>query len=289
VQAKSESRVIVVLCDGELNSALPATLRARQMEPLYIDLRDANRKRFRLESLRLIAAVYGVDYSELRRQDNEERRKRRAVAVAASIVFALVLASGYLISTTPAEVWSPVPQPVRLGNVDPLMPVENIAVNRSDPSVVVWLGYNARYARDLASAANDDVRSEVREVLAATADPEYTVLVSSPDFEATLAEELEALGGEDLWLSLESSDEWATYDPPERAAPVILSGGPSELQALALAKGLDQALADGLARAIRKGEIHEVQVLRRVDGDRATSVAVVTSAWDHHEWLASYG
>jgi hypothetical protein len=178
-----------------LNHALPPTLLSRQTEPLYIDFRNADRKRFRLESLRLIARLYGVDYSELRRQDDEVRMRRRVATFAASITFVLIVTSGYLISTTPAEVWTLVPQPLQLGNRDPLMPVEEFAVNRNDPTVAAWFGHNARYARDLAAALDDEGRDEVREVLDATADPEYTVLVNSADFESNFEVELDGLGG----------------------------------------------------------------------------------------------
>ena len=282
LEARGEDSALIVLCDGELATALPAALRARSKEPLYIDLRGADRKRFRLESLRLIAALYGVDYSELRRQDDQERRRRRAAAAVASVAFALLLATGFLITTTPAEAWVTVARPVPFASTDPLMPADKVAINRANPLAVAWLGYNARYARDLKNA-DDESAPEIREVLIATADPEFTVITNSEALRPGLDEELEANGGEDLWLSLEESDDWATYSPPTRERRVVLSADTKNLKSVARANGLDEALADGLARGIHQGEIHQLEVVRRVDGDRAAAVAVVVSAWDHHE------
>jgi hypothetical protein len=147
---------------------------------------------------------------------------------------------------------------------------------------VAWLGYNARYVRDLASAEDSDARSEILEVLHATADPEYSVLTNFPDLEDALAEELEALGGDDFWASIEGSDEWATYKPPVRDSAVFLSGGAAEVKSLALEKGLDETLADALGRAVKEGESHELAILSRAGADRA-AVAVIVSSWHHHE------
>jgi hypothetical protein len=149
---KDPSRLLVVLCRGDLAAGLPPSLKERAGEPLFIDLRDAGRKRFRLETLRLIAALFGVDYSELRRQDDERRRRRRNSLIAAVLGTALAVASAWLVSTTPAEVWFQEPQPERPATLDPLLPVQEIAVRRDDPAVVVWYAANARYARDLARA-----------------------------------------------------------------------------------------------------------------------------------------
>ena len=144
--------IFVVACAGDLPDILPLALRARVGEPLYIDLRGPGRRTFRLETLRLIAALYGVDYSELRREDDLRRLRRWAMGVAATLALAAGLGSAYLVQTTAAEAWDQLTQPsVRAGS-DPLMPIERVAVSAQNPSVVVWLGDNARYQRDLAHA-----------------------------------------------------------------------------------------------------------------------------------------
>ena len=150
LERKDESHISIVVCGGQLPNNLPPALRARVREPLYIDLRHTGRRVFRLESLRLIAALLGVNYAELRREDDQRRRRRRAMSVAAAMLLAVAIGSGYLVSTTPAEAWEPLRQPETNAGRDPLMPVERIAISATDPSVVVWLGDNARYARDLA-------------------------------------------------------------------------------------------------------------------------------------------
>jgi hypothetical protein len=151
LEDKGDSHLSVVVCGGELPDNLPPSLRARVREPLYIDLRPPGRRVFRLESLRLIAALLGVDYSVLRREDDLRRRRHQAFAVAATLVLAAGAGSAYLVTTTPAEAWELVQQPETTTGRDPLMPIERIAVGAQDPSTVVWLGENARYKRDLAA------------------------------------------------------------------------------------------------------------------------------------------
>lgn len=151
LERKDLSGISIVACGGELPDNLPPALRARAEEPLYIDLRGAGRRTFRLETLRLIAALHGVDYSELRREDDLRRLRRRVMAVAATVALAIGLGSAYLVDTTPAEAWEQVAQPATSAGPDPLMPIERVAINARDPSVVIWLGDNARYKRDMAN------------------------------------------------------------------------------------------------------------------------------------------
>jgi hypothetical protein len=147
---KGLSGIVVVMCDGDLPEALPTSLRERVKEPLYVDLRRAGRREFRLETLRIIAALHGVDYSELRREDDLRRLRNSALAVGATIAVAVGLGSAYLVNTTPADAWEQVTQPSTRAGQDPLMPVQRVAIDAHDPRVVVWLGDNARYERDLA-------------------------------------------------------------------------------------------------------------------------------------------
>jgi hypothetical protein len=137
LEDKGDSHVSIVVCGGELPDNLPPFLRARVREPLYIDLRTPGRRVFRLESLRLIAALLGVDYSVLRREDDLRRRRRQAFVVAATLVLSAAVGSAYLVTTTPPEAWELVQQPETTAGPDPLMPIERIAVGALDPSTVV--------------------------------------------------------------------------------------------------------------------------------------------------------
>jgi len=190
---RGESHLSIVLCDGEFGDSLSPALRARVREPLYIDMRQPGRRTFRLESLRLIAALLGVNYAELRREDDERRRRYQAFAVTGAMLLAFAIGSGYLVSTTPAEAWEQVLQPETQAAQDPLMPVERVAISPTDPSVVVWLGENARYARDLAGVqrtwsldAIEDFESRAKAAVAAEPDPDSAVRrVATVSLEAT--------------------------------------------------------------------------------------------------------
>ncbi len=141
--------VVVVLCRGEIEDALPPSIAGVAGDLLYIDLRKPGRRNFRLETLRLIAALFGIDYSELRREDDERRRRLRNSVVLAALVSIALLASAYIISVTPSESWLPIKQPETRMHTNALAPVEVFAINRADPSAVAWFARNARHVRDL--------------------------------------------------------------------------------------------------------------------------------------------
>ena len=112
----------------------PATVSCRTISLRGCARRAANRSisicampdagRSDSKTLRLIAALYGVDYSELRREDDLRRLRNRALAVTATVALALGLGSAYLVNTTPAEAWEQVLQPATTAGPDPLMPIE---------------------------------------------------------------------------------------------------------------------------------------------------------------------
>jgi hypothetical protein len=141
--------VAVVLCRGEIEEAVPPSIAGVAKKLLYIDLRKPGRRNFRLETLRLIAALFKEKYSELRREDDERRRYIRNSVLLAVLASVFLLASAYSISVTPSEGCLPVKQPVTRLVTNALAPVEIFAINRSDPSTVAWLARNARHARDL--------------------------------------------------------------------------------------------------------------------------------------------
>ena len=150
VEARGTDDVRIVLCEGELRESIPPSLAEEIDEPLYVDLRAGGRDGYRLATLRLIASVYGVDYTELRRED-ERRRRRRTVTAVAVTVLTLLLASVYLVVITPSEGWLQIEQPVDELGPNALAPVQEFAALHKHPWALAWYGENARYARDLAT------------------------------------------------------------------------------------------------------------------------------------------
>jgi len=199
------ARLLIVLLRGELAEALPPSLTNLSDEPLYIDLRGADSRTFRLETLRLISALYGVDYNALRREDEIRRLRRQVAGGVTGGLLLLLVASGYLVAVTPAEAWRLIPQPVTRTWSNALAPVTKVAVNRADPDVVVWFGRNARHARDLDAATSswtlsifdafreaDDFERRAEAALASSAGKALSVLrLRVPDWRGDPAADLE--------------------------------------------------------------------------------------------------
>lgn len=258
---KGLAGISVVACSGELPENLPPALRARVGEPLYIDLRETGRRTFRLETLRLIAALHGVDYSELRREDDLRRLRNRMLAMAATVALAIGLGSAYLVNTTPAEAWEQVRQPATTAGPDPLMPIERVAVNNSDPSAIVWLGDNARFKRDLANVretwtppaadiAGFDERVKAR--LSTSAADSASQPVATVSLEANRGRDLIGSGELRIYGLLEKSQ--LRYGRTFRFTPVDSSRRPLviPLTLLDAARGpfdLEPSPADDLRRA----------------------------------------
>lgn len=131
-------------------------VRQRLDEPLFVDLRRARSglsgyRRFRAESLRLIAALYGVDYSVLAREDERRRRFRRLLGTAAALLFALVLTAIYLITTVEAYAWNDEELPSSgrdlpgLNRGNPLLPIRDVAFRRDDPTTHLYRVRDAEY------------------------------------------------------------------------------------------------------------------------------------------------
>ena len=137
--------VLPVLVRGTPETAFPKSLASQT--PLFLDLRGLrlwplDLGRFRRDSLRIIAALYGVDYDVLRREDDGRRRTRRVLGAAITILVAAVIWAGYLVRTIPVEGWARVPEPDSPLD-SPIRAVTEFAVNRSDPGIVLWRGINA--------------------------------------------------------------------------------------------------------------------------------------------------
>jgi hypothetical protein len=150
LERKGQDSLFVVLCRGELAGSVPPAVLGKTGEPLFIDLRNIGRrllpsKRFRLESLRLIAALLGVDYSELRREDENRRRMRQVSA--GVVIFAAILffTTWGLIRSVPAETWNALAMPADHRG-SRLMPIRDYAVNVKDPAVLLYEVFDANYA-----------------------------------------------------------------------------------------------------------------------------------------------
>ncbi len=147
--ANGIDNLIVVLCRGTPAEAIPPSLREANREPLYIDLRPRgqglwSRSSFNGESLRIIAALLGVDYSELRREDEKRHVRRRNGLISATVLTAALLWSAFLILAVPQEAWMPVNLPASHAG-SPLMPIQQYAVYRPDPSVLFFHARDANY------------------------------------------------------------------------------------------------------------------------------------------------
>lgn len=198
------ARLLIVLLGGEMAESLPPALGDLAEEPLFIDLRGADRRTFRLETLRLIAALYQVPYNELRREDEARRLRRQVAGGVAAVLAALAAVSAYAVVVTPVETWRLIPQPVTRTWSNALAPVTEVAVNRSDPEAVVWFARNARHARDLDSATTSwwlsifqafDAISDFEDRVAAAAaaspgEPLATLRLEVPDLRGDPAAEL---------------------------------------------------------------------------------------------------
>jgi hypothetical protein len=134
--------IIFVLVEGGLIENLPPVLKDKIAEPLFIDLSNLNKKKFRYESLRLIAALINVDFTLLSLEDLKYRRRKRQITIAGLLTALVVVASFYLIISTSVYHWKPVKQPKPAYDI---MPVHEIVINRKDPSIILFKGVNARY------------------------------------------------------------------------------------------------------------------------------------------------
>ncbi|MEO5684928.1 MAG: toll/interleukin-1 receptor domain-containing protein [Chitinophagaceae bacterium] len=135
--------IIFVLVEGEFADNLPPALQDQKIEPLYIDLRNPDRKKIRYETLRLIAALLDVDFTLLSLEDLKYRRRKRQLALAGLLTALIIAACSYLIISTEVYHWTIVSQPKQ---AEIIMPVHEIAVSRKDPSVVLFRGRSAKYA-----------------------------------------------------------------------------------------------------------------------------------------------
>ncbi|MCI8425194.1 MAG: TIR domain-containing protein [Adlercreutzia sp.] len=103
IELHGRERIVCVLADGNSETSIPSILKTqfvpdaqgilREMpaEPLAADLRPESRGKRKTELLRIIAAVAGCNYDDLRRREQARRRKRIALsATALAAIVALI-------------------------------------------------------------------------------------------------------------------------------------------------------------------------------------------------------
>lgn len=146
IEARGKENIIYVLVNGEWDEKFSEETERQNGEPLFIDVQ----KNFRRESLRLIAAIYGVDFKTLLREDERRRRRTIIQACASATVLALILTSFYLVSTVQPIFWNRIQQPEAFGSLSivPILPVHEVAVSNNDPSLVLYFAKSTDWSDD---------------------------------------------------------------------------------------------------------------------------------------------
>ena len=111
IEMHGRERIFTVLAGGSSAESIPDLLRTKMAgstsssfhsDPLAADLRPEASKQSREEMLRLIAAIAGCGYDDLKQRDRVRRRKRMAIA-AVSAVAALAVIVGAVVFASNAQ------------------------------------------------------------------------------------------------------------------------------------------------------------------------------------------
>lgn len=228
LQQHGASKIVIALAAGDPPAALPPSVQAVTDEPLTIDLRPrqgyfAARRYFRAESLRIIAAVLNVDYDTLYRRDARRARLVGAAVALAVVALAFVVVTAWMITQVPAERWESVPVPHENTDSD-LLVVRNLAVNRRDPTVILFRAQdNRNYVNELEveqirTIDGDDAADAHMESFDEGWDAAWAEwhLLRSEGYAARFVEYglREARWQE---ITVPGNDEWAWYQPPSRS------------------------------------------------------------------------
>ncbi len=162
---KGDETILPVLVGGTPETSFPLNLLKRT--PIFLNLSNLrkwpwDRIRFKLAALRLIAAMYGVEYNKLRREEEEQKRKRILLSILASIVGISLVVAAYLISITPSRFWEEIKQPA--SNIyEPLKPIEQFAASKVNPGIILWRGINSNWVNQPTLKAEDFYSLELSE------------------------------------------------------------------------------------------------------------------------------
>ncbi len=171
--------ILPVVCAGKPEDGFPPALTAVMDEPLFVDLRSsgglfARYRHFRAESLRIIAALLGVDYAYVAREDERRWWRIRAATTLSVTTVTLATAAMFLINSVEPQAWQQAVLPetgmdladFTYGN--PLMPIKDIAFSTDDPNAMVfvvrdaeWYGQKPNYK---VAISPDDTRLDFRAV-----------------------------------------------------------------------------------------------------------------------------
>jgi TIR domain len=88
-----------------------------------------------------------IRFLECSRRAENAGRLRLWFSVLGSLFTLIALGSAYLIAMVEPDVWERVPQPhvFEAWGLKPILPVHDMAINRKDPSVILYLGRNAAW------------------------------------------------------------------------------------------------------------------------------------------------
>ena len=108
VALHGRERVICVLAGGDSASSIPDLLKTRMIadangtmrnmpaEPLAADLRPESASKHKAEMLRIIAAVAGLGYDDLRRREQARKRRRIGIGAIAAVAIVAVVAAAIM-------------------------------------------------------------------------------------------------------------------------------------------------------------------------------------------------
>lgn len=115
IKLHGREHVIPVLAEGASAESIPPILKQRETaeiggrltevtaNPLAADLRPGNAREHKAEILRILAAVAGCDYDNLKQRQRRRQRMRLAAAIAGAVVIAGIIAALVVWGLTPSE------------------------------------------------------------------------------------------------------------------------------------------------------------------------------------------
>lgn len=105
VDLHGRERVFAVLASGDSASSIPSTLKDAPVfdddgvcvhegnSPLAADMRSESKKEQGAELLRIVAALAGCDYDDLRQRERSRRRRRMAIGISGAIALFILIAA----------------------------------------------------------------------------------------------------------------------------------------------------------------------------------------------------
>ncbi len=98
----------------------------------------------RIETLRLMARLLEVDFSELYREDVKRNRRRWLGGIVSAVLLTLFISAQLVVNSVPKQFWSAVTLPKSYRD-SPLMPVKHVAINKSKPQNHLYYVLDAKF------------------------------------------------------------------------------------------------------------------------------------------------